>query len=314
MTKTENLTEKVIEIRDLHKKYKDFEAVRGISFEVNKTEIFGILGPNGAGKTTTLEIIEGLKDQTSGVVRVLGMDNRENQKEIKKRIGVQLQSSEYLTNLNLAELIRLFASLYGQKVDPLEALSKVGLESKLNSQVKELSGGQKQRFTIATALIHRPEIIFLDEPTTGLDPKARRDMWELIKELNSQGITIVLTTHYMEEAEYLCDRVAIMDQGKILQLDSPEGLIESLSKIYKLSFFTDKQLDKEFFTEFGEKTKDVFVEHPKVILEINDIEVLPKIIQKLRENKISYKFLNLQTAKLEDVYLHLTGHEYGEDN
>lgn len=303
--------ETVIEIRDLHKKYKDFEALKGISFDVYKGEIFGILGPNGAGKTTTLEIIEGLKTQTSGVCTVLGFNNISQSKEIKSRIGVSLQSSQYLNYLSLRELLVLFASLYDANVDAIALLKKVNLESKANSKVKELSGGQKQRFTIATALVHSPQIIFMDEPTTGLDPKARRDLWDMIKDLNAQGITIVLTTHYMEEAEYLCNRVAIMDSGKILQLDHPQGLIESLSKNYKLSFFVDAELPKNFFDQF-QNIGSVYNEFPKIILELRDISALAGIIEKLRAEKIKYKFLNLKTASLEDVYLHLTGHEYEE--
>lgn len=303
-------TEKVIQVNDLNKKYKDFEAVKGISFEVYKGEVFGILGPNGAGKTTTLEIIEGLKKQTSGTITVLGMDNKENDKKIKQRIGVQLQSSEYLPSLKLGEQLKLFGSLYGVKVDPIAALSKVSLEDKINNRVKELSGGQKQRFTIASALVHDPEILFLDEPTTGLDPHARREMWGLVKELNQKGITVVLTTHYMEEAEYLCNRVAIMDSGKILQLDSPQGLIQSLSKVYKLSFFVDRPLKEDFFNSFKDLT--VYNEFPKIIIELENVETLPQIIAKLNENSISYKFLNLKTATLEDVYLNLTGKEYEE--
>ncbi len=301
-------TEKVIEVRGLTKEYKDFQAVKGVSFEVVKGEIFGILGPNGAGKTTTLEIIEGLKEQSGGTVKVFSLDNLENSKEIKSRIGVQLQSSEYLASLTLGELLVLFGSLYKRKVDPIAILRKVNLEDKIKNQVKELSGGQKQRFTIASTLVHDPEIIFLDEPTTGLDPQARRDLWNLVKELNEQGITIVLTTHYMEEAEYLCNRVAIMDSGKILQMDSPQGLIQSLSKFYKLSFFTDKQLPEDFFEEFDDLK--VYNEFPKVIVELEDVELLPKITSKLKKQGIDYKFLNLKTATLEDVYLHLTGHEY----
>jgi ABC-2 type transport system ATP-binding protein len=301
----------VIEVKDLTKKYKDFEAVKGITFEVAKGEVFGILGPNGAGKTTTLEIIEGLKKQTSGSIMVLGMDNLKDDKKIKQRIGVQLQSSEYLNYLTLGEQIKLFGSLYGEKVDPIAALKKVSLQEKINNQVKELSGGQKQRFTIATALVHKPEIIFLDEPTTGLDPQARRDMWDLVKELNQEGITIVLTTHYMEEAEYLCNRVAIMDSGKILQLDSPQGLIESLSRGYKLSFFVDKPLDQNFFDSF--RGLKVYNEYPKIIIELPNAEMLTEITKKLKDASVNYKFLNLKSATLEDVYLHLTGHEYQEE-
>lgn len=299
----------VIEIQNLTKKYKKFEAVRGISFEVEKGEIFGILGPNGAGKTTTLEIIECLKRQTSGVCQVLGLNNIDQPYEIKKRIGVQLQSSEYFNDLNLGELLQLFAGLYGHKINAEEILKLVGLEVKLKARVKELSGGQKQRFTIASALVHQPEILFLDEPTTGLDPQARRSMWQLIKELHAKGITIVLTTHYMEEAEFLCDRVAIMDQGKILQIDQPRKLIESLSKAYSLSFFVDKELPENIFDGIN-GIHAVYKEYPKVLMEIETAEILPQVIAKLKSAGIGYSFLNLKTASLEDVYLKLTGHQY----
>lgn len=300
--------ETVIEIKNLEKNYKKFPAVRGISLEVMKGEIFGILGPNGAGKTTTLEIIEGLKKQTSGTCKVLGLDNLEDGIEIKKRIGVQLQSSEYLNDLNLSELLNLFASLYKTKVNAKKVLSRVGLEDKYKNTVKQLSGGQKQRFTIASVLVHTPEILFMDEPTTGLDPQARREMWQLIRELNKSGITIVLTTHYMEEAEYLCNRVAIMDTGKILRVDSPQKLISDVSKLYKLSFFCDEILDQNTFDGIG--IEKFIAEHPKYILEIENLDTLNKVAARLKEKGIDHKFLNLKTANLEDVYLELTGHEY----
>lgn len=301
--------ETVIEIKNLFKNYKLFPAVRGISLEVHRGEIFGILGPNGAGKTTTLEIIEGLKKQSSGTCKVLGLDNQEDDVEIKKKIGVQLQSSEYLNDLTLSELLTLFASLYKTKVNPKKVLSRVGLEDKHKNTVKQLSGGQKQRFTIASALVHTPEILFMDEPTTGLDPQARREMWQLIRELNDSGITIVLTTHYMEEAEYLCDRVAIMDTGKILRVDSPQKLISDVSKLYKLSFYSNVRLEKDFFKDIDGIEKMV-LEHPKYVFEIEDVKALNGVVEKLRKEKKPYKFLNLKTATLEDVYLELTGHEY----
>lgn len=299
----------VISVVDLRKNYKDFEAVRGISFEVRKGEIFGILGPNGAGKSTTLEIMEGLRIQSAGTCVVLGYDNLKNSSDIKKRIGVQLQTSEYLNNLNLSELLRLFASLYKLRINPIEVLSKVGLEDKAKSYIKHLSGGQKQRFTVATAIVHDPEILFLDEPTTGLDPQARREMWDLIKKLNADSTTIVLTTHYMEEAEYLCNRVAIMDSGQILKLDTPQKLIEASSKIYNVSFFTEKRIDPAFFDGIPDIIKTV-IEHPKVIVEISSIHVLSAIVEKLKTSQTQYSFLNLKTATLEDVYLQLTGKEY----
>lgn len=218
----------IISVQNLIKDYGNLRAVDGISFEVAEGEIFGLLGPNGAGKSTTLEIIETLRPKTSGTVTVAGFDLDKAPSEIKKIIGVQLQSSGYYPWLNLKELIRLFAGLYNQDTDPEELLKKVQLEDKATAKFKALSGGQKQRFSIATTLIHQPKIIFLDEPTTGLDPQARRNLWELIREIRASGTTIVITTHYMDEAEYLCDRVAIMDHGKIIALDHPGALIDRL--------------------------------------------------------------------------------------
>jgi ABC-2 type transport system ATP-binding protein len=218
----------IISVQNLIKDYGNLRAVDGISFEVTAGEIFGLLGPNGAGKSTTLEIIETLRPKTSGTVTVAGFDLDKAPAEIKKIIGVQLQSSGYYPWLNLKELIRLFAGLYNQDTDPIALLKKVQLEDKATAKYKALSGGQKQRFSIATTLIHQPKIIFLDEPTTGLDPQARRNLWELIREIRATGTTIVITTHYMDEAEYLCDRVAIMDHGKIIALDHPGALIDQL--------------------------------------------------------------------------------------
>lgn len=224
MAKNEN----IIEVKDLKKKYGNFWAVDGVSFDVKKGEIFGILGPNGAGKTTTLEMIEGLRPIDSGLVRVAGIDVGEDRNEVKKIIGVQLQASSFFDHLNLTELINFFASLYKRKVNPVEILSEVELVEKAKAQVVTLSGGQKQRFSIASALVNEPKVLFLDEPTTGLDPQARRHLWDLIESIRSKGMTIVITTHYMDEAEVLCDRVAIMDGGKIVDIDTPEGLIKKL--------------------------------------------------------------------------------------
>jgi ABC-2 type transport system ATP-binding protein len=218
----------IISVRSLAKKYGEFEAVKQISFEVYEGEIFGLLGPNGAGKSTTLEIIETLRAKTSGSILVDGIDLDKNPNEIKKRIGVQLQTSGYYPNLNLTELLILFGGLYNREIKPSELLAKVNLTDKAKSKYKELSGGQKQRFSIATTLINQPKIIFLDEPTTGLDPQARRNLWDLIRDIRASGTTVIITTHYMDEAEVLCDRVAIMDSGKIIALDSPDRLIDKL--------------------------------------------------------------------------------------
>lgn len=218
----------IISVKNLVKRYGDFEAVKGISFDVYEGEIFGLLGPNGAGKSTTLEIIETLRSKTAGEVVVDGLNLDESPNDIKKVIGVQLQTSGYYPALNLVELIHLFAGLYNRKVDALELLDKVNLRDKAKNKFKELSGGQKQRFSIATTLINEPKIIFLDEPTTGLDPHARRNLWDLIRDIRSKGTTVIITTHYMDEAEILCDRVAIVDSGTIIALNTPDHLVDEL--------------------------------------------------------------------------------------
>lgn len=222
------MSQPIIKVTDLHKKYGDFEAVRGLSFEVLQGEIFGLLGPNGAGKSTTLEIIETLREKTSGQVWVDGFDLDKEPNEIKKIIGVQLQTSGYYPGLNLVELLQLFAGLYNRIIDPMHLLDAVNLRDKAKAKFKDLSGGQKQRFSIATTLINEPRIIFLDEPTTGLDPQARRNLWDLIRQIRNKGTTVIITTHYMDEAEILCDRVAIVDKGKIIAMNSPDKLIDEL--------------------------------------------------------------------------------------
>lgn len=222
------MSKTIISVQNLVKNYGTFEAVKGISFDVAEGEIFGLLGPNGAGKSTTLEIIETLRTKTGGKVFVDGLDLDTQPNEIKKRIGVQLQTSGFYPALNLVELIDLFCGLYNRDVDAMQLLDSVNLRDKAKAKVKELSGGQKQRFSVATTLINDPKIVFLDEPTTGLDPQARRNLWELIKSIRKRGTTVILTTHYMDEAEYLCDRVAIIDSGKIVALSSPDQLIDDL--------------------------------------------------------------------------------------
>jgi len=219
---------KIIEVQQLVKKYDSFTAVNAISFHVNEGEIFGLLGPNGAGKTTTLEIIEIIISIISEVVEVCAFVLDKEPIKIKEVIGVQLQAAGYYPNLNLTQLIELFAGLYNKQIDAIELLNKVQLTEKAKAKYKELSGGQKQRFSIATTLINNPKVIFLDEPTTGLDPQARRNLWDLILSLRSTGTTIVLTTHYMDEAEVLCDRVAIVDAGVISKIDTPSNLIDQL--------------------------------------------------------------------------------------
>lgn len=218
----------IITVKNLVKKYGNFTAVNGISFEVNPGEIFGLLGPNGAGKSTTLEIIETLREKTSGEIWVNGFSIDIAPEAIKKIIGVQLQTAGFYPSLTLTELIELFVGLYQTAIDPFELLQKVNLTDKANAKFKELSGGQKQRFSIATTLINKPIIVFLDEPTTGLDPQARRNLWDLIMKIRDNGTTVIITTHYMDEAEVLCDRVAIIDSGEIIAIDTPNALIDAL--------------------------------------------------------------------------------------
>ena len=222
----------IIEATNLEKHYpcpeksgETFAAVNNINLSINTGEIFGLLGPNGAGKTTTLEMLEGLCVIDGGDVLVDNIDVKKNPYQVKKIIGVQLQSNEYFDRLNLSDLLLLFANLYSTSIEPKALLARVNLEEKLFALPDDLSGGQKQRFSIACALVNNPKILFLDEPTTGLDPQAKRNLWNLAKDLNDEGMTIVLTTHNMEEAEYLCDRIAIMDKGSIIALDTPQQLI-----------------------------------------------------------------------------------------
>ena len=229
VTKTETLpNDIVIQVRDLRKSYNGLVAVDGISFEVHQGEIFGMLGPNGAGKTTTVEILEGLRDLDSGEAYINGLDVTKNSKRVKGMIGVQLQQNAFFDNLNLRETLQLFATLYDSEILPEVALEKVDLADRAKSQYRHLSGGQKQRLSIAVALVNDPVAMFLDEPTTGLDPQARRNMWELIDGLRSEGMAIMLTTHYMEEAEILCDRVAVIDHGNIVAIDTPQALVDQL--------------------------------------------------------------------------------------
>lgn len=218
----------MIEVCDLKKRYGDKQAVDGVSFTVKKGEIFGILGPNGAGKTTTLEMMETLRSIDSGYVKIDGIDVAKDPQAVKYLIGVQPQSPAFQDKTKLTEVVEMFAAAYGEKVDVMDFLRDVELEEKANNYVEDLSGGQKQRLSITTALVHGPKVFFLDEPTTGLDPQARRHLWDLIEEVRDKGISVIMTTHYMDEAEVLCDRIAVMDNGKIVAIDTPKNLIKQL--------------------------------------------------------------------------------------
>ncbi len=224
------MAEVILKVEKLTKSYNNQTVVKGISFEVKKGEIFGILGPNGAGKTTTLEMIETLRPIDKGKVTVNGIDVTKNPEAVKRIIGVQPQTPAFQDKQKIKEILEMFAATYGEKVDWLTLLKEVSLEDKANSYAETLSGGQKQRLSIAAALVHDPLVFFLDEPTTGLDPQARRNLWELVQMVRDRGVTVIMTTHYMDEAELLCDRVAVMDNGKIIALDTPSQLIKNLLK------------------------------------------------------------------------------------
>lgn len=222
------MSKSILEVQGLTKAYDGKQVVKGISFSVKKGEIFGILGPNGAGKTTTLEMIETLRPIDDGKASINGLDVSRQAQEVKRLIGVQPQTPAFQDKTKLKELIEMFSAAYGEKVNAMDFLADVDLTEKANNYVEQLSGGQRQRFSIAAALVHKPKVFFMDEPTTGLDPQARRHLWDLIRDIRKKGITVILTTHYLEEAEMLCDRVAIMDNGEIVALDTPKNLIKNL--------------------------------------------------------------------------------------
>jgi len=220
----------ILEVKKLSKKYDDKEVVKKISFEVKYGEVFGILGPNGAGKTTTLEMIETLRPIDGGEVILDGINVAKDPEAVKRIIGVQPQTPAFMDKQKTTEIIEMFASAYGTRTNPIELLRDVQLEDKANSYAEDLSGGQKQRLSIAVALVHNPKVFFMDEPTTGLDPQARRNLWDLVQHIQARGVTVIMTTHYMDEAELLCNRVAVMDKGQIIALDTPQNLIKNLLK------------------------------------------------------------------------------------
>lgn len=304
---------KVIRVENLTKKFGSLIAVNNISFDVSKGEIFGILGPNGAGKTTCLEIIEGIQKPTSGKTYVLDLDTHEHLERVKAKIGVQLQASSYFDNLNLKEILELFGSFYGLKVDAEKLLAIVGLTDKKKSLVRQLSGGQKQRFSICATLVNDPEIVFLDEPTTGLDPQARHNIWDFIRRINERGKTIVLTTHYMEEAQILCDRVAIMDLGKIAAMDTPVNLIHNLKASSVINFSTDCEVCQENIREIpGVFEVNKGPNHSYSLKVSSGAEILPKIIALAAKKKFIIKDEEVLHANLEDVFLELTGRKLRE--
>jgi len=300
----------IIKVKNLTKKYNGLKAVDNISFEVKSGETFGILGPNGAGKTTTLEILEGLRRPTSGKAFIDKLSIKRDRDHIKEIIGVQLQATAFFEYLTVKEILELFADLYSNPIDVESLIKDVMLEQKKKSYSTQLSGGQKQRLSIASALVNNPKVIFLDEPTTGLDPQARRSIWKLVQTIQKKGQTVVITTHYMEEAEKLCDRLAIMDQGRIIALDSPQGLIKSSGIKSKIMFRVVKSLPDEFLQECG---KEIVKKDHTVIIESRHPEhALHQLMECIEKNKIDILGLKVLQPTLEDVFLKLTGKKLKE--
>ncbi|MBO2451771.1 ABC transporter ATP-binding protein [Actinomadura barringtoniae] len=294
-----------ISVRGLRKQYGDVQAVDGVSFEVDQGEFFGILGPNGAGKTTTLEIIEGLREADGGEVTVLGQPPWPRNKKLLPRIGVQLQASSFFERLTAREQLQTFSSLYGVSGRRIDAmLETVGLTDKADTRVEQLSGGQAQRLSIACALVHDPELVFLDEPSAALDPQARRNLWDVLRDINTGGRTIVLTTHYMDEAEILCDRVAIMDRGTILKMGPPAKLVRELDAAVRISLPSGALTEDEARAlPAAEAAAD-----DGVSLTVTTHDASP-VISALAERR-ALEGLQVHGATLEDVFLELTGREY----
>jgi ABC-2 type transport system ATP-binding protein len=306
--------DEAIRVEGLIKRFGSIVAVDGVSFSVKKGETFGILGPNGAGKTTTLEIIEGLQKPTQGHITVLGMDILRDIAQIKSRFGVQLQSSTYFDYLNLREILSLLGSFYPKCVPPEELLERVGLRDRATSTVRQLSGGQKQRFSVAASLINDPELVILDEPTTGLDPHSRRNVWDLIRGMHQRNVTVVLTTHYMEEAEALCERLAIMDRGKLVAIDTPINLINRLGSTYSVRLVVTDPIAKAQVTSLNGDIELVQVlKDDSYLLRLrNAPKALDSILDEIVRKNISVQHLEIRPVTLEDVFLELTGNELRE--
>lgn len=314
------MANKIIEVKNLQKKFGKTNAVNGVTFGVEKGDIIALLGPNGAGKTTTLEMIEGLLKPSGGSISVLGFNPVTHPDEVKRRVGIQLQSSSYYDHLNLAELIDLFASFYNKKAPVDKLLNMVGLADKKKSYVKQLSGGQQQRFSIVATLVNDPEIVFLDEPTTGLDPQARRNIWDIIKKIRKDGKTIILTTHYMEEAEVLADKVYIVDHGKIVSSGTPKELIKKLPNPFRIELTTNKIINEKKINaiagvvsvreDVDGDSSDVKNNNYRYFIATKEINrSLLKIIDVLKKDKIGFEDIAVVPSNLEDVFLTLTGKE-----
>jgi len=303
----------IIEVSNLKKRYGNFYAVNGISFEVNRGEVFGLLGPNGAGKSTTMEMLVGLRKPDEGTATIAGYSLQKQNNRIKEQIGIQLQSTSLFDLLTVKEIIELYASFYKKHI-PIEPLiDDMILTEKKNSLVKSLSGGQKQRLAIALAIIHDPQIIFLDEPTTGLDPQARRTLWDIVLKLKEQGKTVVLSTHYMDEAHVLADRIGIMDQGKLIALDTPNNLVSNIQVESAIEFKTRIPQKSELFGHLQSVT-NVVINHDFVTLYTKNLqESLIALLELSKNQHVEFSDLNTRTATLEDVFLHMTGRGLREE-
>ncbi len=298
----------VVEVNQLVKQYPEVRAVDGVTFSVRRGEIFGMLGPNGAGKTTTIECVEGLRSYDQGAVRVLGLDPRKDGRQLREQIGVQFQYAALPERIRVWEALDLFASFYQKSVDWRSLLSRMELDDKKNAFVSKLSGGQKQRIHIALALINDPEIVFLDELTTGLDPQSRRAMWDLVRDIQTQGKTVFLTTHFMEEAERLCDRVAIMDHGKLIALDTPQNLIDSLGDESRVVFETNHPVDQAVFSALAGVNRVEIIGERTVVYGKKD-GLVGQVVNALERAAVPFSNLHAEQPTLEDVFLQLTGKE-----
>jgi ABC-2 type transport system ATP-binding protein len=295
----------VIEVTNLHKRYRDHVAVRDVSFAVEQGEIFGLLGPNGAGKTTTVECVAGLRVPDGGGVSVFGLDPRRDATELRQRVGVQLQESRLPDRIKVREALELYGSFYRRPADWTELIEELGLGGKRDAAYKDLSGGQRQRLSIALALVGDPEVAILDELTTGLDPQARRDTWQLIERVRDRGVTVVLVTHFMEEAERLCDRLAVIDAGRVVAVDTPAGLVSRVDSEQRIRFRPSVPLDDHLLTSLPE-VASVGRSGPQVVV-TGSGNLLHAVTSVLARNQIVAADLRIEQASLDDAFVELTG-------
>jgi len=301
------MTNSAIEVKQLVKRYGTLAAVDDISFAVERGQVFGLLGPNGAGKTTTVECIEGLREADEGEISVLGLDARRDLKPIKERIGIQLQTTGLYPKLTVREVIDLFGSFYARRVPTAQLITMTGLEERAGARTKDLSGGQKQRLSVALALVNDPDLIFLDEPTTGLDPQARRNLWDVIEHMRGQGKTILLTTHYMEEAQVLCNQVAVMDHGKIIAMDTPDALVSQKFQEQAIEFQSPQPPPLELLQGLPGVAR-AQVQDTRVTVFSTDVpETMGAMLALSRAGELKFDDLIVRRATLEDVFLKLTG-------